>query len=57
MATIDREALREKLGLNEPIPVQYVKMMQSLMNGDLKSFQGRRPTVEMVAERMPHFLL
>jgi peptide/nickel transport system permease protein len=57
LAMLDREAMREKLGLNDPIPVMYAKMMWSFVNGDLKSFQQRRSTVEMVLERLPTTIL
>ncbi len=51
------EVIREQLGLNRPIPVQYVKMMSSLLRGELKSFQEARSTVEMVRERLPMTLI
>lgn len=57
VANIDTEALREKLGLNQPIPVQYAKMMWQFVNGELNSFAERRPTTEMVAERLPTTVL
>jgi peptide/nickel transport system permease protein len=53
VASLDREELREKLGLNDPIPVQYAKMMWEFVNGDLNSFAERRSTIEMVVERLP----
>jgi peptide/nickel transport system permease protein len=57
LAMLDREAMREKLGLNDPIPIMYVKMMWSFVNGDLRSFQERRSTVTMVLERLPTTVL
>lgn len=54
---VDKEVLREQLGLNDSIPVQYVKMMWNFFNGSLKSFQERRPTLELVSERLPTTLL
>lgn len=53
LATIDREVLREKLGLNQPLYVQYGKMMWSFINGDLKSFQEKRSAITMIRERLP----
>lgn len=47
------EAMRSQLGLDKPIPVQYLNTMQSLMTGDLLSFKTRQPVVEMIAERLP----
>jgi peptide/nickel transport system permease protein len=53
VANIDKDLLREKLGLNQPIPVQYAKMMWQFLNGDLNSFAERRSTIDMVRERLP----
>ncbi len=46
----DREAIRDQLGLNDSFPVQYVKMMVSLVDGDLRSFKSKQPTIEIVLE-------
>ena len=38
------EAYREKFGLNDPVPVQYVSYMGNLFRGDLGvSLRTRRP--------------
>jgi peptide/nickel transport system permease protein len=50
---IDIEVIREQLGLNDPLPVQYVKMMWKFVNGDLNSFIEKRPTTTMILERLP----
>lgn len=48
------EALRNQLGLNEPLPVQYVRYMQTVASGDFgNSLRERRPATEIVAERLP----
>ncbi len=57
LGRIDQELLREQLGLNDPLPVQYVKMMVSFFNGSLNSFQERRPTSDILVERLPITLL
>jgi peptide/nickel transport system permease protein len=49
----DREAIRESLGLNDSLPVQYVKMMKGLVNGDLRSFKTKQPTYEVVKDAFP----
>lgn len=54
---INQDVLREQLGLNDPIPVQYVKMMAQFFNGELISFQERLPTFTLIAERLPITLL
>jgi peptide/nickel transport system permease protein len=47
-------ALREQLGLNEPLPVQYVRYVQMIASGDFgNSLRERRPATEIVAERLP----
>lgn len=52
------EALEEKLGLNDPLPVQYGRWMGGVLSGDLgDSIKFRRPVNEMIAERIPNTLL
>ena len=48
------DALREKLGLEEPIPVQYGKWIWSMMNGEFggSSLVSREPISEMVSRRL-----
>lgn len=48
----DVEAVREQLGLNKPIPVQYVTYVGGLLKGDLgTSLRTKRPVVTEVAAR------
>lgn len=47
------EAAREELGLNDPLPIQYVKTMTALVTGDLLSFRTRQPVLLMITERLP----
>lgn len=49
----DRQAVREDLGLDEPLPVQYVSMMTGLITGDLQSFKSKQPTTEVVMDALP----
>lgn len=47
-------ALRAQLGLDEPVPVQYLKYFQTVAQGDFgNSLRERRPVTEIVAERLP----
>jgi peptide/nickel transport system permease protein len=59
-ATVDAskiEALREKWGLNDPIPVQYGRWLKNVMAGDFGySYFQRRPVSEIVAEALPNTL-
>jgi peptide/nickel transport system permease protein len=50
-------ALREELGLNRPLPAQYLDYMCGLLRGDLGlSMQDRTPVAEQVALRLPRTL-
>ncbi len=52
------EALEEKLGLNDPLPVQYGRWMGAMLAGDMgDSIKFHRPVNEMIAERIPNTLL
>lgn len=47
------EARRASLGLDQPLPVQYVRWLGELVQGNLGySFVKRRPVVDMIAERL-----
>jgi peptide/nickel transport system permease protein len=52
-------ALRIRLGLDQPLPVQYVKWIKAfVLEGDWGySIKFRRPVAEMISERMPATLL
>jgi peptide/nickel transport system permease protein len=50
--------LEAKLGLDQPLPIQYAKWMGDMLQGDLgESIKFRRPVAEMIAERIPNTLL
>jgi peptide/nickel transport system permease protein len=52
------DAIRARLGLDEPVYVQYARWLGSLAQGDLgTSFSSRRPVTNMVFERLPATLL
>jgi peptide/nickel transport system permease protein len=47
-------ALREQFGLNQPLPVQYARYLQTIGTGDFgNSLRERRPATEIVLERLP----
>ncbi len=50
-----KERLREQLGLNDPIMVQYVKYLGRVVSLDLGTsmVQGNRPIVDELGERLP----
>ncbi len=46
------EAIRERLGLNDPLHVQYGKYMSNLMQGDLgNSIRSSRPVIDEIKAR------
>ena len=48
------EAYRERLGVDRPVPVQYVRWLGGALRGDLGvSFSTTRPVSEMIVERLP----
>ena len=52
------EVLREKMGLNDPLWLQYLKFLGSLFRGDLgKSLITGYPVVKQVAKVLPGDLL
>ncbi len=53
LTTEQMQALHAQLGLDQPIPVQYLRTMQALLTGELISFKTRQPVMEMIGERLP----
>src|SRR5829696_4538055 len=52
---VDR--IREELGLNDPVPVQYARWAVNAIRGDLgHSFIRNRPVGELILERLPSTL-
>lgn len=45
--------VRRSLGLEDPLPIQYAKMMGALLTGQLTSFRTGQSTLQMVAETAP----
>ena len=49
------ELVREELGLNDPILVQYGRYLGNVATADLGySYAQRRPVVEIISERLPY---
>ncbi len=49
-----RDQVRAKLGLDQPLPVQFVKYMSHVLRGDLgQSILSRRPVLDMILEKLP----
>ena len=51
----EAELLREALGLNDPLPVQYGKWVWSMLSGEFggDSLESREPLREIIARRFP----
>ena len=48
------EAVQEKHGLNDPLPVQFVKFVGRVAQGDFgNSWQHSRPALDLILERAP----
>lgn len=51
-----QESIKEvniKYGLDKPLHIQYIKMMTSLVTGDLKSIYYKENVLKLVVERLP----
>ena len=50
----EREALREQLGLKDPLPIQFVNFVANAAQGNFGiSYQFKRPVATMIGERLP----
>ncbi len=50
----ERDKLREELGLNDPVPVQYYRFLVGVMHGDLgKSFFYKKPATHVILSKAP----
>jgi peptide/nickel transport system permease protein len=50
-------ALEHKLGLDQPLPVQYARWMGDMLKGNMgQSIKFHRPVSEMIGERIPNTL-
>jgi peptide/nickel transport system permease protein len=48
------DAIRHQLGLDQPLPVQYVAWLSHAVQGDLgRSFQNKQRVTEAIIERLP----
>lgn len=50
----DMDAIRERMGFNDPLLVQYGRFMEDAVQGDFgNSSRERRPAMEVVTDRLP----
>ena len=54
-----REELREELGLNDPLPIQYGRWLWSMVDGEFggRSLESREPIRSMIGRQLPVTLL
>ncbi len=58
MTAADRAALAHSLGLDQPLPVQYVKWLGLALQGNLgNSFFSRQPVMTLIMQRLPMTLI
>ena len=49
-----REEIRDKLGINDPIYVQFYNFVENIVQGNFGiSYQLKRPVSDLISERMP----
>ncbi len=54
----DKEAIRKSLGLDQPMPVQYVKWLGLALQGNLgESFFSHQPVLTLIKQRLPMTLI
>lgn len=54
VSAADLAKVNENLGLNDPLPVQYVKWLGGMVRGDWgNSYKDGRPVTEAIFERLP----
>lgn len=52
------QAIRHNMGLDQPVPVQYVRWLRNLVTGDLgTSYIQNRPVTTIIFERLPNTLI
>lgn len=52
-----RELIRKQFGLDQPVPIRYVRWLTSLLQGDWGwSFNSRSPVIDIIWQRLPQTL-
>lgn len=58
LSPTERRAIEERLGLDQPLPVQYLAWHRNLLRGDLgRSYLYQTPAASTVLQRVPNTLL
>lgn len=54
----DRERQMERLGLNDPAHIQYLRWMGNVLQGDLgHSFTRKQPVTKLIMDRLPNTII
>ncbi|MCK9175004.1 MAG: ABC transporter permease [Desulforhopalus sp.] len=54
VSVAERDALRDKLGLNDSFPVQWLRFVKGALHGDLgNSFKYKKPAVQVILSKAP----
>jgi peptide/nickel transport system permease protein len=54
VTAVERAQIRERLGLNDPFPVQYVRFLRDALHGDLgQSYFFKKPATEVIVKKAP----
>jgi len=54
----DKARIRQQLGLDQPMPVQYIRWLTMALQGELgNSFFSKQPVVELIKQRLPMTLV
>lgn len=58
MSLVEKDAARERLGLNDPIHVQYVRWLQNALKGDFgRSYQYKQDVLTTIGDRIGNTLI
>lgn len=58
MSAAEKEAARQRLGLNDSIPVQYIRWLKLAMQGDFGiSYQYKQPVTKVISQRIGNTLI
>lgn len=51
------EAMEEEMGLNDPMPIQYINYIKGVITGDLgTSYRYNQPVAELILDKLPNTL-
>src|SRR5262245_10031529 len=53
MSQADRDAIKRQLGLDQPLPIQYLNWVTAVLSGDWgRSYQDSRKVTTVIGERL-----